>query len=212
MLYGQPHIACHECDALLDDVVVPTGRKLVCPRCNATLRVAVKDPMGRGIALSLTALTLMVPAYFLPIMTFSMLGVDAVDTMVKGVQHLFQAGFWWTATLVLFCSILAPMLENILILVICLLARAKQYGWPLILLLKAQSRLKKWAMLEVYLLSIVVAYVKMIDEGQVHIGIGMLCFSGMLVATTLNAIMFDSHTLWENVGRYRGGVHENSPR
>jgi len=125
------------------------------------------------------------------------------------VEHLFQAGFWWMAVLVLFCSILAPMLENLLILLICILARARRYGSLLVVLLKAQVRIKKWAMLEVYLLSIVVAYIKMIDEGQMHIGIGMFCFSGMLLATTLNAITFDSHSLWENVGRYRGGVHEN---
>lgn len=212
MLYGQPHIACHECDALLADVALPAGKKLVCPRCNCTLRKPVRDPVNRGLALSLTSLTLMVPAFFMPIMTFNMLGLDTVDTMVKGVLHLFQAGFWWMALLVLFCSILAPMLENLLVLLICLLSQARRYGGLLITLLKVQSRIRRWAMLEVYMLGILVAYVKMIDSGQVHMGIGMICFTGMLLATTLNTVMFDTHSIWENVGRYRGGLHENRPR
>jgi len=211
MLYGQPHIACHECDALLATVAVPPGKKLVCPRCNCTLRKPVRDPINRGLALSLTSLTLMVPAYFMPIMTFNMLGLDAVDTMVKGVLHLFQSGFWWMALLVMFCSILAPMLQNLLLLLICLLVRAGQYGSVLVLLLKSQSRIRKWAMLEVYMLSILVAYVKMIDSGQVHIGVGMICFTGMLFSTTLNVVIFDTQPIWEKVGRYYGGVHEDRP-
>ena len=212
MLYGQPHIACHECDALLASVALPPGKKLVCPRCNCTLRKPARDPVNRGLALSLTSLTLMVPAFFMPIMTFNMLGLDTVDTMVKGVLHLFQAGFWWMALLVLFCSILAPMLENLLVLLICLLTQARRYGGLLITLLKLQTRIRKWAMLEVYMLGILVAYVKMIDSGQVHMGVGMICFTGMLLATTLNTVMFDTHSIWENVGRYRGGLHENRPR
>lgn len=185
------------------------GKKLVCPRCNATLRKPVADPISRGMALSLTSLTLMVPAYFMPIMTFNMLGLDTVDTMVKGVFHLFESGFWWMALLVLFCSILAPMLESLLVLLICMLARAHLYGSLLVVLLKLQSHIRRWAMLEVYMLSILVAYIKMIDSGQIHMGVGMICFSGMLLSTTLNAVMFDTHSLWERVGRYRGGVHEN---
>lgn len=211
MLYGQPHIACHECDALLTSVALPPGKKLVCPRCNCTLRKPVRDPVNRGLALSLTSLTLMVPAFFMPIMTFNMLGLDTVDTMVKGVVHLVQAGFWWMALLVLFCSILAPMLENLLVLLICLLAQARRYGSVLITLLKFQSRIRKWAMLEVYMLGILVAYVKMIDSGQVHMGVGMICFTGMMLSTTLNAVMFDTHSIWEKVGQYRGGLHENRP-
>lgn len=204
MLYNQPHVACHECDALLARVDVPMGKKLVCPRCNCTLRKPVADPINRGLALSLTSLTLMVPAFFMPIMTFDMLGLDTVDTMVKGVAHLFQSGFWWMALLVLFCSILAPMLESVLVLMICLLARSNQYGGLMVILLKSQSRIRKWAMLEVYMLGILVAYIKMIDSGQVHMGIGMICFSGMLLSTTLNAVMFDTHVIWEKVGLYSG--------
>lgn len=209
MLYNQSHIACHECDALLARVEVPMGKKLVCPRCNGTLRKPVNDPVSRGLALSITSLTLMVPAYFMPIMTFDMLGLDAVDTMVKGVLHLFQSGFWWMASLVLFCSILAPMLESGLVLMICLLARGNQYGGLLVTLLKSQSRIRRWAMLEVYMLGILVAYVKMIDSGQVHMGVGMICFSCMLLSTTLNTVMFDTHAIWEKVGQYRGELNEN---
>ncbi|HAG94189.1 MAG: paraquat-inducible membrane protein A [Pseudomonadales bacterium] len=211
MLYGQPHIACHECDALLATVAVPPGKKLVCPRCRCTLRKPARDPIDRGLALSLTSLTLMVPAFFMPIMTFNMLGLDTVDTMVKGVLHLFQAGFWWMALLVMFCSIVAPMLQNALVLLICLLVRAGRYGGLLVLLLKSQSRIGRWAMLEVYMLSILVAYIKMIDSGQVHMGVGMICFSGMMLSTTLNAVMFDTHPIWEKVGQTRGGLHENRP-
>ncbi|MAR90134.1 MAG: paraquat-inducible membrane protein A [Pseudomonadales bacterium] len=210
-LYQQNRVACPECDALLNVASPPAGKKLVCPRCRATLLRSARDPVGRGLALSLTSLILMPPAFLMPIMTFNLLGLDTVDTMVKGVLHLFAAGFWWLALLVLFCSMLAPMLESLLVLLICLLARWRAYGSFLIILLKAQRRIRRWAMLEVYLLGILVAYVKMIDSGQVHLGVGLLCFVGMLLATTLNTVMFDSRPIWEEIGR-RGGYRARGAR
>jgi paraquat-inducible protein A len=208
MLYDQPHLACRECDALLTKVNALPGQKLTCPRCNCVLRKPSNDTINRAMALCLTSLLMMVPAYFLPIMTFNLLGLDTVDTMVKGVIHLFDAGFWWMGVLVLFCSILAPMLESFLVLFICLLVKANLYGGVLIALLKIQSRIKRWVMLEVYMLGILVAYIKMIDSGQIYMGVGMICFSAMLLSATLNAVLFDTHIIWEKVGQHRR-PHEN---
>ena len=47
------------------------------------------------------------------------------------------------------------------------------------------------------------AYIKMIDEGEMYFGVGMFCFVGMMISVTLNTMMFDSHAIWEMIGKQR---------
>ena len=196
-------LICHECDALLRMPDVHPGQKVVCPRCGCTLYKCRRDPVNRGLALSLTALILFVPANFLPIMTLDMLGLQNADTMYKGALQLYQQGYWWMALLVFTCSMLAPLVEFILITGICLLVKANRYNEWLVAMLKVQSHVNRWGMLEVFMLGILVAYIKMLDMGDIELGIGLVCFSGLLLATTLNAVLFDTHAIWEKVGLVR---------
>lgn len=203
MLSNQPHLICHECDALLRMPAVQVGQKVVCPRCGCSLYKCRRDPVDRGLALSLAALILFVPANFLPIMTLDMLGMQNADTLYKGTLQLYQQGYWWMALLVFVCSMLAPLVEFVLIAGICMLVKLQHYNRLLIHMLKIQSHIKRWGMLEVFMLGILVAYIKMIDEGQIHLGMGLYCFIGLLLATTLNAVLFDTHAIWEQLGRAR---------
>lgn len=193
-------LACHECDALLQGVPVQPGQKLVCPRCGCTLYKPRRDSVNRGLALSLTALILFIPANTLPIMTFNMLGLNNVDTLLKGAWQLYVQGYWWMAALVFFCSVLAPLTELLLIAGICLLVKLHRYDAPLIVMLKIQSRVNRWGMLEVFMLGILVAYIKMLDLGSIELGLGMVCFTGLLAVTTLNALLFDTHPIWNRIG------------
>lgn len=203
MLSHQSQLICHECDALLRMPTVRVGQKVVCPRCGCTLYKCRRDPVDRGLALSLAALILFVPANFLPIMTLDILGQENADTLYKGVLQLYVQGYWWMALLVFVCSMLAPLVEFLLITGICILVKLRRYNLLLIHMLKIQGHIKRWGMLEVFMLGILVAYIKMIDEGEIHLGMGLYCFIGLLLATTLNAVLFDTHTIWEQVGKAR---------
>lgn len=200
---SQNLLICHDCDALLQMPAVRPGQKLVCPRCGCTLYKCRRDPVNRGLALSLTALILFVPANFLPIMTLDMLGLKNADTLYKGTLQLYHQGYWWMALLVFICSMLAPLLEFILVTGICLLVKARRFNEGLVAMLKIQSHVNRWGMLEVFMLGILVAYIKMLDMGQIHLGMGLVCFSGLLMATTLNAVLFDTQAIWEQVGLSR---------
>ena len=203
MLHHQTCVICHECDALLHKPSLRPGQKLQCPRCGCTLHVYRRDTINRGLALSLTALVLFIPANFLPIMTFTMLGRGSAETLFKGVGQLYVQGYWWMAALVFLCSMLAPAVELVLIMAICLLVKMRRVSPVLVAMLKLQGHVRQWGMLEVFMLGILVAYVKMIDLGEIHLGIGLACFSGLLLATTLNAVLFDTHAIWEWVGEVR---------
>ena len=203
MLFDQPQLACPECDVLLNTTPVKVGQKLECPRCGFVLRRPQRDVINRALALSLTTLILIVPANILPMMSWSMLGLNNVDTMVKGVMQLYLQGYWWMAFLVLVCSMLAPLLESLLVAAICIMVKANLFNRLMARMLIWQAHIRRWAMLEVYMLSILVAYIKMIDEGDIEVGVGLLCFTAMLLAVTLNTLLFDTHSIWERIGKHR---------
>ncbi len=199
-------LICHECDALLRMPTLRPGQKVVCPRCGCTLYKCRRDPVNQGLALSLTALILFIPANFLPIMTLDILGHENADTLYKGTVHLFKQGYWWMALLVFLCSMAAPLVELLLIAGMCVLVKLKRFNATLIAMLKIQGHINRWGMLEVFMLGILVAYVKMIDEGEIQLGLGLFCFVGLLLSTTLNAVLFDTHAIWEKVGQPREPV------
>lgn len=209
-LHNQRYIACHECDALLRKRTVLTGQKLCCPRCGCNLVQPRDDTVNRGMALSLAALIMVVPSITLPIMTFDILGLEQADTMIKGVVQLAGSGQWWMASIVFFCTIAAPVMELVLVLSICILVKLDYLNGLLIGFLKLQSTIKRWAMLEVFMLGIIVAYVKMLNDGDIQVGFGLFCFIGLLLLTTLNAYLFDTHEIWEKIGKHREKMSEHS--
>ena len=200
-LYNQPLIVCQDCDAAIKRRPVAVGQKLLCPRCHHVLVAPRHHILRRGLALSITSLALAAPAFTLPIMTFSMLGVRSSDTLVRNVLALFEQGYFGMALLVLFCSMIAPVMESLLVGLTCVLVMSKRIGPLLVWALKTHSHLRRWAMLEVYMLGIIVAYIKMLSEGEMRFGVGMYCFVAMFFFTTLNTLLFDTKTIWEIVGR-----------
>ena len=200
-LHNQPVVVCHDCDAVVKKKPVSVGQKLVCPRCHHVLVAPRHDVIRRGLALSLTSLALAAPAFTLPIMHFSMLGIKSHDTLVRNVLALFEQGYFGMGLLVLFCSMIAPVMESLLVGLACLLVMVNRIGPLLVRALKAHSRLRRWAMLEVYMLGIVVAYIKMLSEGEMRFGIGLYCFVAMFFITTMNTLLFDTKVVWEMVGR-----------
>jgi paraquat-inducible protein A len=60
-----------------------------------------------------------------------------------------------------------------------------------------QHRVKEWGMTEVYMLGILVAYIKMIDMGTILVGTGLLCFVGMLVSVVLAQSSYDAESAFD---------------
>ena len=65
------------------------------------------------------------------------------------------------------------------------------------------DRIGPWAMLDVFLLAILVSLVKLGQLATVVPGTGLVAFTGMVVLTLLASAAFDPRLIWEP--RSRGG-------
>lgn len=190
-------IACHECDLLMQRPRLGEEQKACCPRCGYELVVHRSQMVRRALALAFTALLLYIPANFLPIMKLNLLGQTTHDTVWTGVLGLYDTGMQAVALLVFLCSMVIPLVKLLcqLVVLLCIsFGRAQGLG---IVLYRLYHHLREWGMLEVYLMGILVSIVKLIDLADLHLGIGLACFIGLLLSQVWLEVTMSPHQVWD---------------
>ncbi len=193
------YLACPECDLLLQQTVSVVGDKLHCPRCNYLLHRPRTQSVARTFALSLTGLFLLLPANLLPTVGVKILGNTHDGTLLSGVVTLFNEGMWAVSLIVFLSSILFPMLSIILSLLISGHLYFNRGNRHLNQWLRTLQHIEEWAMLEVYLLGIIVACVKLASMAELKFGFGLSAFVLLLLVTVTLANNFDSMLFWQQI-------------
>ena len=193
--------ACPECDLLMELSALPSGQKAVCPRCGAVIREAKADSVGRSLALTAAALLLFIPANFLPILELSILGQSSAATMVGAVDILFAGGLPLVGLMVLFCSILAPLATMGLLFFVLVSVGLNRASHFLARLFRLYVHLDSWAMLEVYMIGLLISIIKLLDMAKVEVGIGLVCFVGLLLTSLAAKATLDRTAVWEEIER-----------
>lgn len=192
--------ACPECDLLLHSAAVSIGEKARCPRCNALLRQPHQQSIERSFALAIAGFILIFPANLLPMISIKMMGDMADDSLWTGVIKLFSDGMWIVAVLVCLSSIILPMLHIVLVLLISghlYFNRANHY---LAVWMRAMQHLHEWVMLEVYMLGIIVACVKLMAMSDIKLGLGLYAFIALLLVNSLLTSNLDHTLFWRRIG------------
>lgn len=190
-------IACHECDLLMLKPQIEDGERVECPRCGYELYTHRHQVVRRSLALVTTALLLYVPANFLPIMRLHLLGQTTEDTVWSGVLGLYDSGMQGIAVVVFLCSMAVPLLKLLCQLAVLLSIRldvGRSYG---LLLYRIYHHLRDWGMLEVYLMGILVAIVKLADLADLSLGLGLFCFVALLLVQVWLEVTMSPHQIWE---------------
>ncbi|MDX1370256.1 paraquat-inducible protein A [Pseudomonas sp.] len=189
-------VACHECDLLMRRPPLADGERAECPRCGYELYSHRHQVIRRSLALVLAALLLYIPANFLPIMQLNLLGQTTEDTIWSGVVGLYESDMQGVAVVVFLCSMAVPLLK-----LLCQLLVLLSIAWDIgrgygLLFYRIYHHLRDWGMLEVYLMGILVAIVKLADIADLSLGIGLLCFVGLLLVQVWLEVTMSPHQIW----------------
>jgi paraquat-inducible protein A len=191
--------ACHACDLLIEKHHILPGSKAACPRCRTPINEPKADTVNRTLAVAITGLILFVPAIFFPILTMTILGKTSVNTLVEGVIGIYLEGFYLVSFMVLAFSIVVPFLRLFFLLIVLLQVKLHFYSRYLPGFFRSFGHLESWDTVEVYMLAILVAVVKLLDLAKIHVGPGLYCFVGLLLANTLASTMLDKKQVWKNI-------------
>ncbi|MEN8206086.1 MAG: paraquat-inducible protein A [Pseudomonadota bacterium] len=192
-------IACKDCDLLLERVETPVGDKALCPRCANPLYQPREHSIERTLALAITGLLLFIPANLLPVMSMDIVGQESSTTIYEGSLVLFQEGLYWTALLVFLASIVIPFCKLLLMLFISGSLHRERFSPLLPYAFRYYHYLDEWGMLEVYMLGVLVAVVKLKGMASVIPGIGLYCFIALLLVTTLMSSLLDEECFWARI-------------
>ena len=203
--------ACPDCDLLQRVPEPPPGGRAACVRCGHVLRVGVADGFDRPLALTVTTLIVLLVANLTPMMGLSVVGRSASTTIAGGCGDMWLAGERITAVIVAFCALIAPVAFIVLLgIVLVLVRRPPAPIWVGEVLRWAQS-MQPWAMLEVMMLGVLVALVKIAELATVEAGLGMFAiFASMLLFPAI-ASSLDPERLWQRI-RWADGELPHAPR
>ncbi|WP_394780546.1 paraquat-inducible protein A [Undibacterium sp.] len=169
-----------------------------CPCCGASLHVRRSDSLSRAAAFLVAAAILYIPANLLPVMHTDTIFGAQDDTIMSGVLLLLETGSWPLALLVFFASIVVPLLKLLSITMLLVTSWRKSKWNPLqrTQLFRIVEAVGRWSMLDVYVVTVLVALVQFQSLASVHPGAGALAFGAVVVLTMLSAQNFDSRLIW----------------
>ena len=199
MAASETVVACTSCG--LVQRLPPAGERVAyaCARCGAFL-TQHKTAAGLHVtaALSLAALILYVPANIFPILNMSMYGTYTESTVWDGVVKLAENNQWFVALIVFLASIVIPLFKLTALFFLIITVKLGSRRWQR---MRAQMYafidvVGPWAMLDVFLLAILVALVQLGQLGSIWPGPGLLAFTCVVVLTVLASQTFDPHLIW----------------
>jgi paraquat-inducible protein A len=191
------YLLCHTCHLLSRvEMQTPVHR---CPRCDTHLHSRKPDSLARTWALTLTAYILYIPANLLPIMTVTMSGRGEPDTIISGVKELVVSGMWPLALLIFFASITVPVLKLLILTYLLLSVHFRSHWRPRerTMLYRITESVGRWSMIDIFVIAILVALVKLGALATIEAGAGAVAFAGVVVLTMFAAMSFDPRLIWD---------------
>ncbi len=203
--HALPHtlIGCHTCGLLND---APPGAR--CRRCDTVLHRRKTDSISRSWAFLIAAVMLYIPANIYPVMFITQAATSHDFTIFGGIEELLSYGLWPLALLVFFASITIPLMK-LLILAYMLVQTQRRHDTHLLLRTRAFRLIDfigRWSMIDVFMISILVALVRFGQFADVIAEPGAPCFAAVVVLTMFAVEAFDPRLMWDQAEPQRDGT------
>jgi paraquat-inducible protein A len=159
------------------------------------------NSIARTWAFLIAAYILYIPANLMPIMETRSLFGDQGDTIMSGVVYLWLSGSWPLALLVFCASIVVPMLKllSLTMLAISVQRRSAWQPHQRASLYRFVDLVGRWSMLDIYVVTLLVALVQLKSFAAIQAGPGAIAFGAVVVLTLLSANSFDPRFIWDFV-------------
>ena len=193
-------IACHECDLLHQVQPLPDGGAARCVRCDALLYYQKKDSLDRTLSLTIAGLVLFIVANTLPFLAMKSKGLVRETTLITGVKGLYLQGMEALALLVFLTIILVPLVHIAGMLYVLVPLKVNRVPRNLALVFRFIRSLQPWAMMEVFMIGILVSMVKLGKMATIVPGLALFSFVVMIFVLAGSAASLDPRIVWDRLG------------
>jgi paraquat-inducible protein A len=196
---GAGMISCDSCHLLCHPQPLKENQQSFCPRCGDALHSRKPNSLSSCWALVIASTILMFPAQMLPITITSALGHTQGDTIFSGVIYFLHTGMWPIALVIFVASILVPF-SKLLILTTLMLSVQLRWRWrprDRTIIYRVTELVGRYSMVDVYVVTILVALVKLGVVATIDAGPGATYFTGVVILTMFAAQKFDPRLIWD---------------
>lgn len=190
---------CHECDQTQRLPHIAPGESALCARCGTTLHRHRSNSLERSLALTLAGLILFVTANSFPFLSFEMQGQTTETTLMSGAFDLYNQGRWELAAVVLFTSIVAPGAQLLLLTVVLGALRFDRLPPGFAYLFRLVTQLAPWGMMDVFLLGLLVAVVKLSGLATIIPGTSLFAFVVLIFVLAAAQSALDPELVWSKL-------------
>ena len=187
---------CDGCDAVFTRAPLRRREVATCPRCGTELERHSGTQHQRMLPLTVAALIMFLVANLFPIVEIELRGLHSETTLFGAIVTLTSENMPVVALMVLVTTLLFPLLQLLLLLWLLIPLRWHRRVHGFALMVRAMQSMRPWGMVEVFLLGVLVALVKLAGLATVIPGPALWAFMALTVLMT--AIMsFDPRGFWE---------------
>ena len=199
-------VACETCGLVQGLPQLARGVSAHCARCDARLARGDGGSLARTAAFSLAALMFYLPANLYPILRLEWYGTHSENTALDGAISLFRQGQPAIAVVVFLASIAVPALKLLALFYLVATVKLRSSAWrrQRVWIFRTLERIGPWAMLDVFVMSVLVALVKLGELATVVPGPGLFSFTAVVVLTMMASASFDPRLIWERDGELLG--------
>ena len=196
-------IICEHCDSVHQRLAIAAGTTARCTRCDAVLYRANRMSVDRWLALTVAAAIVFVIANVCPVVHISLQGLHNEATMWQAAAALAHGAAAPIAVPTALAIVLVPLMQIALLLWVLTYASLGRRAPGFAAAMRSLQALKPWSMVEVGMLGLLVAIIKLTSFVQVAPGPGIWATAVLMVLITVIA-KNDLHWLWELTEDHQG--------
>jgi paraquat-inducible protein A len=195
-------IICSECHTLHRKIKLKDAKAAYCEECEKLLYHHHDNLKEKAFALALATLITFLMASSFAIVKIEMNGVWHGLTLPFVFMTLFKEEFFVVGMIVSFLIFVIPMLYIVIYTFIMVLMNLRSGKETVRKLLVTLAMLRPWNMIEIFLISILVALIKLIGYAQIQFGVSfwaLVAFILLDIYLTKAIRLADLWDLWDEI-------------
>jgi paraquat-inducible protein A len=199
----RPTIECPNCGLAQVCGERTPKHKITCCRCRTVLAHCAAKSLDGTFACVSAILLLLIPAMTEPFLTTSVFGATRTSTLPMSALVLWQEGWALLAIVVFLFLLVFPVVRFGALAVVLFAVRLELRPSWLGFVFRIGNALQTWAMLDVFLLGLAVAYARLHASLLVTLDVGAMCFMAATLLSVVSRATLDKARVWQRIALNR---------
>ncbi len=187
-------LCCSDCGLVMQDD--SSAEEIHCPRCDNSIRKK-SCSIAFSLGLSIAALIMFIPAISLPILTFELGNAAQESTMLSALYYFFYDGYPELSLLLFLTTILAPFVQILVSILLYYPLSKNKKPKQMKTYFKILYNIRHWVMLDIYVIAVLVAYIKLSAISELLYGAGIVMFVFLMLFSFMLRYCFSATSLWK---------------